>query len=313
MNPIYEFEDIDDYLHDRMSESDRKTFEQVLEQDADLVQRVEALRAESKVFRLLRDEYVLEQFAEWKKEDSEKKNTGMASAPAGGAKIIPFYQQRWIQLAAAASVVGLVAVGVALGWFGPQTVEENIVKTAPAVKNDTIKTAPVEQPEKSDQIADKNTTPTPTALPTNAKIAALSKIAYLEEDFNGTLMGIGDGEESTNNYTKAVKLYSENQYKAALKLLERPDSNQLQENLYLRGYTYYHLHQYVKAGQDFRAFRDFRVSDRKVDAVWCEVFCLVKQLPGSRKQLDAVLLEITANPRHTYYQRAVALQKELKQ
>lgn len=73
MNPMYDFEDIDDYLHDRMGASDRQVFEQALETDADLAQRLEALRAEAKVLRLLRNEYLLEQFATWEAEDVEKK------------------------------------------------------------------------------------------------------------------------------------------------------------------------------------------------------------------------------------------------
>lgn len=142
--------------------------------------------------------------------------------------------------------------------------------------------------------------------------AALAREAYMDEDFNGTLMGAGEEEETEDNYTKAVKRYGEKKYADALALLIKLDSSQLQENLYLRGYVYYHLQKYEKAEQDFRVFRNFRVSDRKVDALWCEVFCLVPQLPASRNRLDAVLQEITAKPGHAYYKRAVDLQRALE-
>lgn len=73
MNPAYDFDDIDDYLHDRMSEADRRAFEQALESDPALVQQLEALRAETKVLQLMREDALLEQFAEWERESDEKK------------------------------------------------------------------------------------------------------------------------------------------------------------------------------------------------------------------------------------------------
>jgi anti-sigma factor RsiW len=68
MNKAYDFDDIDDYLHGRMSESDKSAFEEALKADPELERRVEALRAESQVFRLLRDDALLEQFGKWETE-----------------------------------------------------------------------------------------------------------------------------------------------------------------------------------------------------------------------------------------------------
>lgn len=317
MNPMYDFEDIDDYLHDRMGASDRQVFEQALETDADLAQRLEALRAEAKVLRLLRNEYLLEQFATWETEDVEKKTTeaAIASTP-GAAKVIPFYRRQWFVLAAAASLAGIVVAGIAFGWFDFNAAPIEVVKTDPVEHRDTTATQMPMPPLENKEVMAEKTPPTNKQVPQPPQVipsyAALAREAYMDEDFNGTLMGAGDDEETEDNYTKAVKRYGEKKYADALALLIKLDSSQLQENLYLRGYVYYHLQKYEKAEQDFRVFRSFRVSDRKVDALWCEVFCLVPQLPASRNRLDAVLQEIIAKPGHAYYKRAVALQRALE-
>lgn len=306
MNPAYEFEDLEDYLADRMSAADRQAFEQALETDPELVQRVEALRAEAKLQRLLREEYLLEQFAEWDQEDEEKKTEGNRET-----KIVPLHRQWWVPLAVAATLVGIVAlVGIRLGWFGVSGTPLDVVKTEPAVKDDSIPpSAPVvAPPSANDRVVEQTPTPPPSD-PNAARYAALATSAYRPENFNQTLMGAG--ADGTNTYTEAVKLYSAKQYKEALRLLEKPEPDQQDEYLYLRGYTRYQLGQYAKAEQDFRALRNFEDSDRRIDAAWGEVFCLVQQLPGSRKRLDAVLQDILAKPGGHYYQRALELQQAL--
>ncbi len=316
MNPAYEFEDIEDYLEDRMSESDRQAFEQALETDAGLAQRVSVLKAEPKVFRLLRDEYLLEQFAEWDKEADEKKRdvTSTASSGRARAKVIPLYRQWWAPLAAVASLVGIIAAGIVFGWFGPKTNEPAVVETKKPVQDTAKSSAPVKQQEKQERLAEKTPLPSPKPGTDNDAefYAALAAKNRLDEDFNETLMGADDGEETEDNYTQAVKLYSAKHYKNALKLLQKPESDQNDQYLYLRGYVYFQLTDYAKAEQDFRELRKFQISDRKIDAVWCEAICMVHQLPASRKRLDTVLEEITANPNHHYFKQASDLQQALE-
>jgi tetratricopeptide (TPR) repeat protein len=301
MNPMYEFEDIDDYLHDRMSTSDRQVFEQALQTDPDLARRVEALQAETKVLRLLRDEHLLTQFADWEQELDEKKTA--VGSPAAELKVVSRNWQRWIIPAAAATVVGIAAVGFSLGWFGtspdqPQIVVEN----PPVIDTTTQKSLPPQTPIPPVNIPDE---------PATNQYAALGPSAYRNEEFKSTLMG-DHPDETETNYSKAVKFYAAGKYQAALNLLQKPDSAKLQQYTYLRAYTLYNLKRYPEAEKDFRAFRKFKDSDYEFDAQWGEVFSLVPQLPApaARKRLDAILKEMM-DVDHPYHQKAVDLKKAL--
>ncbi|HLP95060.1 MAG TPA: hypothetical protein VK168_13545 [Saprospiraceae bacterium] len=300
MNTPYEFEDLDDYLNDRMSASDKAAFEQTLTNDPALQQRLDALRAENTVLQLLRREHLLQQLEQWSDESVPEKKTDPVQV---GRKTISSRNLIIIALIAL-----LLAIGIAI-MIKNSGVEDtpsiNQPSTPPAQLVDTLKKTPVQEP-----IAQK--TPKEN-LPKvdNAAYAALAANAYVEEDFSQTLMG-GGGDDAESRYAQAVDFYGKKQYKKALDLLKNPDKQLEQEYLYLRGYTYYHLGQYAKAEQDFKAFRNFTNSDRKLDAVWCEVFCLTRQLPASRSRLDKVLAEISANPKHPYFDRAQQLKNKLK-
>jgi tetratricopeptide (TPR) repeat protein len=314
MNPTYTFEDIDDYLYNRMSASDRLVFEQTLQTDANLVQHLEALRAESKVLRLLRDDYLLEQFADWQSEDAEKKTEDSPLSSSRGVDFVSRYR-RWLILTIVASLIGLVVAGIVFEWFISPSEKTKTIPVLPLEQKDTIRLeSPPLPPNPDKQVALKPTNPSsnPFIYQNAKRYAGLAKETYRDEDFNDVLMGANDQDDTVNNYTKAVKLYSEKQYKETLKLLEQPEKDQREESLFLRGYTYYQLGQYAKAEQDFRASRKGENFSRKLDAIWCEVFSLVKQLPSSRKRLDTVLQEITTKPDHHYYKDAIKLQEDLE-
>ena len=243
------------------SASDRAAFEQVLETDPELLRRVEALQSEPKVLRMLRNEHLLAQLDEWSNEVEKKTDT-----PSGGGKG-SFLNRNWGIIAFMVVALGGLIVAVkSSSWFGPGLGQE-IAPTTPIAKQDIPSTAPTVPNE---SIAQK--TPPPTEAPVTQKpdasqeFAAIAANSYMEEDFSQTLMGSGK-EESEMPYDQAVKFYGAKKYPEALKLLEKPDKNREHESLYLRGYTYYHLGQYAKAEADFRKFRGFNDSDRKLDAI----------------------------------------------
>ncbi len=317
MNPLYEFEDIDDYIHDRMSVSDRVAFEDALQSDADLIRRVEALRSESKVLRMLRNEHLLAQLDDWSNDAEAEKKT---DTPSNGRKGSFLYRNWRIVAILVVLSGGLFVLVENLNGFKPEEVKDSN-PISPSAEKDTTSTAPVSQ---NPPIAEKKAPPVQTPKVEKPKVqnqkvqnpkidqdfAAIADNSYIDEDFSQTLMG-EEKEESQLLYDQAVRFYVDLEYRDALKLLEKPDKNREQESLYLRGYTYYHLGQYAKAEADFHKFRDFD-SDRKLDALWCEVFCMTRQLPDSRTRLDALLKEITANPKHPYFDRAKTLELALQ-
>lgn len=309
MNPEYEFDDIDDYIHNRMSVPDRAAFENALQLDSDLARRVEALQSESKILRMLRNEHLLARLDDWSNEMEPEKKT---NSPSGGRKGI-FRYRHWGMIAFMAVLLGGVIVLVKNRIMPKKQPVEEPAPIIPIPTEDTTSIAPIVP---SEPIAVQKMPPAP--LPPVQKPAAnqifadIATNSYMEEDFSQTLMGANE-EESETIYDQAVRLYGAKKYREALKLLATPDKNREQESLYLRGYTYYHLGQYAKAEADFKKFRGYDDSDRKLDAIWCEVFCLTKQLPGSRNRLDAVLEEITTNPKHPYYDRAKALELALQE
>jgi TolA-binding protein len=305
MNTPYELEDLDDYLQGRMSASDKEVFEQALSNDPALQQRLEALRAESSVLEMLRREHLLQQLEQWSEEPSPEKKTDPTQV--GQRAMLP-RNLVFVLLGI------LLIIGVAIVWqiFGSKTDQQEGIQTpAPTILDDTLHKPAVQEPIAQEVPAKDDPKTSPAPDNDNAAYALLAANTYMEEDFTQTLMGDG-GDDAESRYEQAVGFYSNKQYLKALKVLKNPEKSMEQEYLYLRGYTYYHLGDYQKAEQDFRAFRNFSTSDRKLDAIWCEVFCLVKQLPDARGRLDKVLKEITANPKHPYFDRAQQLQKSLR-
>ncbi len=74
MNRQYDFEDIEDYLSGNMAESDKIAFETALEQDPELVARLEALRAEAQLSKLLRRQHILDKLKEWDEEEDRQRS-----------------------------------------------------------------------------------------------------------------------------------------------------------------------------------------------------------------------------------------------
>lgn len=309
MNPLYEFDDMVDYLEGRMSESDRGAFEQALQTDAELARRLEALKNEVQVNRLLREEYLLEQFAEW---EQEERNAPKIPAKSGMVRKIVAYRGWIIPAGIAATLIAIVCAGLFFHWFDAQTPQPAITGAQP--EPDTTPNIPsvtLHPGDAADTASAQTAVQKSSAVRNAAFYAALADSAYIDEDFSQALMGADNQSDISNRYARAAGFYTSGQYREALRLLEKPEQNQLEEFLYLRGYTYYHLEQYDKAEADFRAFRNFPVSDRKLDAQWCEVFCMIRQLPASRKRLDTLLTGLQSTPGF-YSERVAALQKALK-
>ena len=316
MNEQYDYDDIVDFLEDRMSEADRIVFEQALETDTALVQRVNVIRAEAKVHRMLRDAHIMRQFEDWDKASAEKK-TDFSTSRQGNFDIVLILKKNRVLFAI--GFLLLICVGTIFFIRLKSVPVLPVHQPDQPILMDTTSVQPVQPPLPNDAPVALQDAPSKTRQDQGANVdaaaafyAALAKNTYRAGNFGGTLMGGGDANNQAGPYDQAVQLYQEKKYDQALNLLLHPTKDQEPEYLYLRGYVYYQLGAYRKAEQDFHAFRAMQLSDHKIDAVWREVFCMVKQLPGSRKRLDAALEMITADQEHNYYEEAVQLKAALK-
>lgn len=308
------YDKIDNYLLGKLSIIEAEEFETQMKVDSELKEQVEIQRISHLGMERLATLDLKKKFAEWEVQQNKLNELESGSSFQSNKRIFKS-NSRWVAPAIAASIVCIVVVGGILGWFQHSDVSPTVVKVVPKTRLDSLQTE--EQVVITDTDEPLIKEPIPTRQKSDSKdkdqanYDALATIVYIEEDFNQTLMGVED-DDVISPYAEAVKLYHSKEYSAALKLLKKPDQNQEQEYLYLRGYTYYKLKQYDKAAHDFNRFRNYKISDRKIDAMWCEVFCLIHLMPSSKSRLSKILNEITEDPSHTYYQRAKLLQAELK-
>lgn len=316
MKRPYDFEDIEDYLNGKMNDADRTQFEVVLADDPELVTEVNAVRAEAKLLRMLRDKALMDQFAAWDEEPNAPGIPVADTAPpkAGATKI-----SRWkLLLVACILITGLGLLGIFQGWFSNQDKKPKedhftpqdtttVIETLPGINGEEKKTIAEEQnpgiPEQSPERKEKQT----QGPPQNKTLAEQYEI---EPNYFGDLQR--DTSTEKNNYQKAVAFYNDKKYRQALNLLQEPDSAELQQYLYLRAYTYYKLGLFDLAGEDFRAFRKYPLARKKYDAQWGEVLCLLRTLPKSKAALLTLLDEIIAVETHAHRRRALEVKKALE-
>lgn len=316
MNRPYDFEDIEDYLNGKMSDADHIEFEKTLADDADLATKVNAARSEAKLLRMLRDEALLNQFETWEKQLAAPAmpDSGHVASNETSARI-----SRWkLLLAVGILAAGLWILGIYRGWFGDRNIVPADNQTVPqdtVTILDPIPGFEQKRPIAGEQypIIPKEKSPleeeNQPQRPVQNEFLALADHNEIE---TGAFGGVrSDGSTELTRYEQAAGFYNDKKYRQALKLLQEPDSTQLQQFLYLRAYTYYKVGLFDLAGEDFRAFRQFRFAQKKYDAQWGEILCLLRTMPKSKAALLTVLDEIIAVETHTHRDKALELKKAL--
>jgi len=316
MNRPYDFEDIEEYLNGKMSDADHIEFEKTLADDADLATAVNAARAEAKLLRMLRDEALLNQFETWEKQLDVPAipGSGHASSKETSAKTA-----RWrLLMAVGILAAGLWILGIYRGWFGDRNRVPTDNQTVPQDTVTILDPIPGFEEKKpiageQDPIIPKEKSPLEeerkAERPVQNEFLALADLNEIETGaFGGVRSG---GSKELTRYEQAAGFYNDKKYRQALELLQEPDSTQLQQYLYLRAYTYYKVGLFDLAGEDFRAFRQFSFAQKKYDAQWGEVLCLLRTMPKSKAALLTILNEIIAIETHTHRDRALELKKAL--
>jgi tetratricopeptide (TPR) repeat protein len=292
MNSAYDWEDIDDYVQGSMSEADSSRFEEAMAADAELARRVAACSAEPRVNRLLRNAYLLEQMRAWDKEQASPQADSHWNGWGSKGKML------WL-------VLLLIAVVLMVYWQAGD--EGKDVQKPAEVPTLLVDSSP--SGAGGSEVVDSVVRKVREAPPKN--LAAIRDNVFMEEDFLSIRMG-GSLDESTSSQVElAAVLYTAGQYEEALGLLQLADSSCRDECLYLKGYTLYKLGRYAAAEAAFRTFRNYTFSARKFDAQWCEVFCMVAQLPEAQARLESLLKELATQEGHPYRQRAGDLLKKL--
>jgi tetratricopeptide (TPR) repeat protein len=300
-------EKIDAYIMGQLTVGEVRELELLINTNSKVKEQFEIQRISHLAMERLRTNDLKKKFAEWEGQHEHKLKFGIENKIDKTIK----FKYKWLAPAIAASVICTVITASLLYWFKKtDDVTQTIVATKPKNNLDSIR--------KAGQIATLDSTKHINASksPVNKKqnqisdYKSIANLAFVEEDFNQTLMGMQE-DEKNNPYIEAVKLYQATKYKDVLKILEKQIAGNEQEYLYLRGYTYYKLKEYQKAINDFKQFRQFKISDRKIDAIWCEVFCLIPLMPESNVALSKVLNEIISDPNNTYNQKAKKVQAEL--
>lgn len=292
MNPVYDWDDIDDYVLGSMSDTDRQRFEELLATDVELARRVAARRAEPRLNRLLRNAQLLEQLHAWE----------MESARASSKRQRGFGIKGWWGV-----VVLLLIVVMLLVVFrpagheggespGPSNPPASSKQSPPVVSGESAVQDDLQQPDKKRP---------------KDRYATLRKGVFIPEDFLPIRMGTVEDSQQSDYPRQAASLYAAGNYAEALDLLILADSSCQHECLYLKGYTLYQLERYEEAEAVFRSFRNYSFSARKLDAQWCEVFCMVQQLPGARPRLHLLLEQMSADAEHPYSDKAAVLLSKL--
>lgn len=296
------FEQIEDYLKNRLGPEERQAFEAKIAADPALAEEVALHRdmmqgtPEKEVLNLR--ELMENAYEQWQAEQMQ--DTGKEETPAGwsfslGGKI------RW---AAAAAL--LVAVAATVWWIQRKPAIE--VVNQPPVVSDTLKTV---TPPPKENIADNPVPPPdtpPAPKPEKPVYAALVQSAYAETPFDaGTLMG-EDIEEGPNPIQKAVEAYHQGNYRETVKLLQPLPEEGRTEALKLRAHAYFKLKRYEQAAADFEALS--ASLSYQNDAAWYLLLCHAARLPQTKTAYEAQYAKVSAQG-HPFRARAIRLNERL--
>lgn len=305
---MYDYDDIEDYLHQRMSESDRLAFEQALADDAQLAIRLDVLKAESKFFDLLHEEHLMAQFKSW---ELEKKDNPIPHAPGESTLMRPNAISYIWKITASIIVLAALWYMYKINYPLPET---PVTPPSPIAENGNLIEA--------DSIT-RNISTHPNAIPgiknapaplqkANYDTNLMAALAYRPMEADGQQMGNEGNSATSDELEEAVHLYGQKRYEDALALLQKTDPNRIHEYLYLRGHTYIQLAQFALAEEDFQQLRNLN-TDRSEDADRLIVFCAIKRLPESHKHLDSVLQRIILQqPVHDFSGKAKKIKSMLE-
>lgn len=279
---LYDFEDLEDYVLERMSEPDRVAFELAMEADGALRRRVEALRKEKEVLYYLRRAVLKEKMAAWRAEQLS-------------AKIPPAKPNRdrrrlrWLL----AMALGAVLIFIWLWYFRFQgsVVQEPGLPTpeTPAVMPDT----PAQLPPAN---AELNKLPPPSAPQVGIGLENWQKWgdqAYstlLEKD---VLMGAPSERDMADSI---LTLAAQNRLDDAFRLAYSRDTTQSATQLHLAHIAFL-KGDHAAAARWYGRLKDNPGNARfRLDAQLDEIACYIYLLPESAPVLLKLMRPVMEQP-----------------
>lgn len=314
MSELELYEQIEDYLKNRLPQEARESFEARMAADPALAKEVDFHRnmmqspPSKDVLDLL---HLVDEIERTRKSDSKDvsdlRNQMNAAyeqykneKSGGWAFRLGARQLRW---AAAASIALAIVAGI---WLMQPKPNNDIAEQPIIPPIDTL----VQPPDTTDN--------KPTTQP-GIDYAALAQEAYGKPYETGELMS-GSDEPDTSSLQKAGEAYDKAQSE---KLAKRPSKSYLQktivlldtlpeegqvEALKLRAHTLFQLERYAQAATDFKELTN-SISYRN-EAQWYLLLCYAAQLPKTKSAYKASLNQVSA-ARHPFQKEAVELKNKI--
>ncbi|MCB0643357.1 MAG: hypothetical protein KDC44_17025 [Phaeodactylibacter sp.] len=130
----------------------------------------------------------------------------------------------------------------------------------------------------------------------NPELIALATELYREQPYSVQLKS-ADPDADKSLLAQAEAAYADKDFRAVIGLLEKPEPGFETESAKLRAHALFQLGQYDQAA---KAFQGLAKGFYKYDAQWYRLLALLPGLPGTQKEVDALIKEILDNPTHAF-------------
>ncbi len=293
MSEIELYEQIENYLHNRLSPEARQRFESDMLADPGLAEQValhrdmlDAIPSQDVIDlrRLMTESYKAEFGDNTKKDENSR----------------PFTTGRQVRIIVVAITL-LILLAAGIWWMQCKPAVE-VVKDPPSVIIDTL-SEPVSQ----------DTLPVPpkqnvSPVPAAKNYASIVQKIYRESPYaSGNLMGTGNDPDETT-LQKASEAYAKNQFKETFDLLQTLPREGHTEALKLRAHSLFRLGRYTRAAADFMELsKSFSYGS---DAEWHLLLCHAALLPKTQKEYDTLLKKVGAAG-HPFEKKAHELNRKI--
>lgn len=280
-----------DYLHGKLSPTDRDVFQNRLQTDPALAQELALQRAEMAASELLIGAETRYLFGQWRTEKQAR--NGFPSLKS----------LLWLG-GIAATVLFIFA---AIRLFYPVSAGQTENRTTPPIPSET---PAIQNPSRQPgQTAGALPEKPAVQIPKDYRQLAAQ---LLPEPMLSTLRRI-PADSSVSVFYRAEQAYSRGDYSETLALLDQTDSARWQATAFLSAHALFKLRRYTEAETRFDRLVASNSRQFRYPAEWGVLMCRLAGLPKREKEFRDQLNGILAMPEHPYFEQAQTLEKKLKE